>query len=115
MSHPLPEPVIELIAARFRVLGDPARIRLLELLHEGDATVQELIERTGTTRQTASKHLRVLLGAGIVSRRRAGAEHVYSIADPTVFTLCETVCGGLSRRLAELDELLGSGAERTPG
>ena len=40
--HPLPEPLIELVAQRFRVLGEPMRIKLLDRLRDGDATVGEL-------------------------------------------------------------------------
>jgi DNA-binding transcriptional ArsR family regulator len=102
----VPEPLAELIAQRFRVLADPTRIRLLDQLREGPATVGELRERTGASQQNVSKHLGVLLGAGIVSRSKRGTYSVYEIADEGVFALCEQVCGGLRRQVAELDALL---------
>jgi DNA-binding transcriptional ArsR family regulator len=114
VPHPLPQPLVERIAARFRVLGDPMRIRLLEQLRDGDRTLQQLSASAETTEQTASKQLDALHGAGIVVSRTDGDQVVYSIADPTVFALCETVCGGLARQFAELDELLGSSADRAP-
>jgi DNA-binding transcriptional ArsR family regulator len=106
LPHPLPAPLIERIAERFRVLGEPMRIALLEALREGEATVTDLQEATGTSQQNVSKHLGVLLRAGIVGRRRKANFAVYSIADPAVFSLCEEVCGGLRRELEELDSLL---------
>jgi DNA-binding transcriptional ArsR family regulator len=102
LTHPLPEKVVELIAYRFRVIGEPTRIRLLELLREGELTVAELVERTGATQQNVSKHLGVLLQAGIVGRRKQGVCAHYRIADETVFDVCELVCGSLERQLATL-------------
>jgi DNA-binding transcriptional ArsR family regulator len=112
IPHPLPEPLVDLIARRFRVLGDPNRIRLLDLLREHDATVTELHEALGASQQNVSKHLGVLLQAGIVTRTKEGTSARYAIADDGVFELCEHVCGGLRRQLAELDALLVGAAER---
>ena len=72
IPHPLPMPLVELIAARFRVLGEPMRIRLLDELRSGPATVGELQERVGASQQNVSKHLGVLIKAGIVSRAKQG-------------------------------------------
>jgi DNA-binding transcriptional ArsR family regulator len=112
IPRPLPEPLVDLIARRFRVLGEPTRIRLLELLREHDATVTELYEALGASQQNVSKHLGVLLQAGIVRRTKQGTSARYAIADDGVFELCEHVCGGLRRQLAELDALLPVGAQR---
>jgi DNA-binding transcriptional ArsR family regulator len=109
VPHPLPAPLVELIAERFRILGEPMRIRLLDALREEEATVQELQERTGASQQNVSKHLGVLLRAGVVARRKEGTFSVYSIADEAIFTLCEQVCGDLHRQVAELDALLKGG------
>ena len=109
LEHPLPEPLIELIAQRFRVLGEPMRIKLLDQLREGDATVGELQAALGASQQNISKHLGVLLRAGIVARRKDGNFSVYSIADEAIFTLCEEVCGGLHRQVSELGALLKGG------
>ncbi|MGZ5326332.1 MAG: ArsR/SmtB family transcription factor [Solirubrobacterales bacterium] len=109
LPRPLPAPLVERIAERFRVLGEPMRINLLEALREGEATVGELQETIGASQQNVSKHLGVLLRAGIVSKRKQGNFSVYSIADPVVFALCEEVCGGLRRELEELDSLLQGG------
>lgn len=106
LAHPLPEAVIEQIARRFRVLSEPIRIRLLELLREREATVTDLVGATGTTQQNVSKHLGVLLQAGMVARRKEGTASYYSIADESVFRLCEDVCGTLERQVGQLGELL---------
>jgi DNA-binding transcriptional ArsR family regulator len=98
VPHPLPAPLVDLIAERFRILGEPMRIRLLDTLRDQEAT--------GASQQNVSQHLGVLLRAGIVARRKEGNFSVYSIADEAVFSLCEEVCGGLHRQLSELDALL---------
>ena len=107
VPHPLPDELAELIAQRFRVLGEPMRIKLLDRLRDGAATVGQLREAVGATQQNVSKHLGVLLDAGMVSREKAGTSSVYAIADESVFELCEHVCGGMRRRLDELDAILG--------
>ena len=106
VPHPLPDGLVTLIAQRFRVLGEPMRIRLLDRLRDGAATVQELQEATGASQQNVSKHLGVLLGAGMVSRTKDGTFSRYAIADPGVFDLCEQVCGGLRQQVEALDSLL---------
>jgi DNA-binding transcriptional ArsR family regulator len=86
------------------------RIRLLDALREAPVTVQELEKATGASQQNVSKHLGVLLRAGIVSRRKEGNFAVYAIADEGVFELCEQVCGGLRAQLDQLDALVPGGA-----
>jgi DNA-binding transcriptional ArsR family regulator len=102
ISHPLPDELVDLIAARFRVLGEPMRIKLLDRLRQAEASVQELAAVTGSTQQNVSKHLGVLHRAGIVGRRKQGNFAYYSIADAGVFTLCADVCGSLQQQLASL-------------
>ncbi|MFT4049502.1 MAG: metalloregulator ArsR/SmtB family transcription factor [Solirubrobacterales bacterium] len=106
----LTDPVIDLVAERFRVLGEPMRIKLLNELRERDLTVNELREATGASQQNVSKHLGILLQAGMVDRTKDGNQSRYSIADPGVFELCELVCGGVRRRLDALDQILRSAA-----
>ncbi|HET7045221.1 MAG TPA: metalloregulator ArsR/SmtB family transcription factor [Gaiellaceae bacterium] len=106
LPHPLPEPLAELIARRFRVIGEPMRIRLLDRLRDGEATVQELTEALDASQQNVSKHLQVLLEAGIVGRRKDGNRAYYAVADEGVFALCEHVCGSVRRQLDELSAIV---------
>jgi DNA-binding transcriptional ArsR family regulator len=110
VPHPLPDPLIDVIAHRFRVLGEPMRIKLLDRLREGPASVQELQDATGSSQQNVSKHLGILAQAGLVGRQREGNFVRYEITDESVFKLCEEVCGGLRRQLQELDDLLEGAA-----
>ena len=104
--HPLPDPLIELIAQRFRVLSEPMRIKLLDLLRDAPANVQQLTEATGSSQQNVSKHLATLHQAGIVGREKRGTSTYYAIADEGVFELCDHVCGGLRRQLADMESVL---------
>ena len=104
LPHPLPEPIVEI---RFRVIGEPMRIKILDRLRDGDATVAELTESLGTSQQNVSKHLGVLHEAGILSRRKQGTHTIYAIADESVLGLCEQVCGGLQRQFSDLAALVG--------
>lgn len=95
-----------MIAARFRVLAEPMRIKLLDVLTQAPATVGELTELTGSSQQNVSKHLGVLAQAGMVERTKRGNCAVYSIADDSLYPLCKIVCGGLRDQADELDALL---------
>ena len=110
LSHPLPEPVFDLVAQRFRALGEPLRIRLLEQLMTGEASVQRLVTATGAGQQNVSKHLGVLLHAGIVGRRKEGNFVYYRIVDEVVYSLCEQVCDSLERQHRALGALLAATA-----
>ena len=106
LPSPIPLDLAEMIAARLRIIGDPTRIRILDLLREDELSVTQITERLETSQQNASKHLGMLLQAGIVARRKDGNSSIYSIADRGVYELCEQVCGGLQLQLTELTALV---------
>lgn len=90
---------IGMVADRFKVLSEPLRLRVLQSLQEGEKSVTELTELTGTSQPNISKHLKLMQSAGLVSREQRGNAVFYSIADESIFTLCDVVCGSLSVRL----------------
>ena len=92
IPSPLPDQLVDVIAERFRVIGEPMRIKLLDRLRGGEASVGDLSEALGAGQQNVSRHLNVLHAAGILSRRKAGTRVLYAISDDSVFALCETVC-----------------------
>ncbi len=96
MASPLPPDLLDVAAERFRLLGDPSRLRLLsELMERDEATVQELADATALSHQNASKHLRKLAEAGLVGDRRDGLYVRYRVVDPSVSGLCLVMCGAL--------------------
>ena len=89
MTSELFEPVAE----RFRALGEPARLRILNALRNGEAAVGELAETTGLTQANLSKHLQLLHMLGFVRRRKQGLFVYYALADQDIFRLCDIMCG----------------------
>ena len=106
LPHPVPDALAELIARRFRVIGEPTRIKLLDRLRNGEATVQALVAAVGASQQNVSKHLSVLHAAGILGRRKEGNLVFYRVVDAGVYELCETVCGSVQKHVAELAAVL---------
>jgi DNA-binding transcriptional ArsR family regulator len=104
--HPVSDELVDLVAQRFRVLGEPMRIKLLDRLRDGGLSVGELQQALGASQQNLSKHLGILHAAGMVSRTKDGNRTIYAISDPMVFDLCEIVCGGFQRRLDALGAIL---------
>ena len=78
--------VVELLAARFRTLGEPIRIQLLQSLQDGERNVTDLVAAVGSTQSNVSRHLRNLQDAGMVARRQEGNSVFYSVADPAVWS-----------------------------
>jgi DNA-binding transcriptional ArsR family regulator len=115
LPHPLPEDLAELIARRFRALAEPARVRLLDRLRDGEASVNELAAQLGMTQQNVSKHLAVLADIGIVGRRKTGNHVYYRIVDEGVLGLCEQVCGSVQAQLAALTALVEHGRPLSSG
>jgi DNA-binding transcriptional ArsR family regulator len=107
IPHPLPDDLAELIARRFRALGDPLRVRLLDQLRDGEQTVNTLAGQLDAGQQNVSKHLAVLADAGMIARRKESTHVYYRIADDGVFDLCEQVCGSLQTQLSTLAALVG--------
>jgi DNA-binding transcriptional ArsR family regulator len=108
IAHPLTDELVELIAERFRVLGEPTRIKLLDRLRDSEATVLELTKLIGTTQQNVSKHLGLLQRAGIIAHRKQGNYAYYRIVDDSVYALCEAVCGSLQNRFDELRQVVAA-------
>ncbi len=77
------------------------RLRILNLLGDGEKCVQELVDATQTSQANVSKHLKVMLQAGILSRRTEGTSAYYCVEDPLIFELCNLVCNRLAARIEQ--------------
>ncbi len=104
---------LQLVAARFKVLSDPMRLRILQLLEDGETSVSALADAVESTQPNVSKHLRTMQDAGLLSRRQEGNTVYYSIADPTVFDLCDVVCSSLAERFTAHASVFSNGTPRT--
>ena len=95
----IPRSMLEQVARRFRLLGEPVRLEILNLLHaRGEMNVQELVHATGLGQANVSKHLGLLLEEGLVSRRKEGLFAFFEIDDPSLSGLCLLVCGQIRGR-----------------
>jgi DNA-binding transcriptional ArsR family regulator len=92
--------MLELVADRFRALSDPARLRLLNTLRDGERSVTELVGATGLGQANVSKHLAFLYHLGYVKRRKDGLFTLYELADKEIFRLCDIMCGRIEAETA---------------
>lgn len=81
------------VAERFKALGEPARLQLLQALRSGERSVTELVDITGLGQANVSKHLQQLVSCGYLKRRKEGTFVFYAIASDDVFMLCDVMCG----------------------
>jgi DNA-binding transcriptional ArsR family regulator len=103
---PMSDKMMELIARRFRTLGEPYRLRLIQELEKGERAVGELVEALDGNQSNVSRHLQILYDAGLVGRRRVGTSILYAISDPMVVKLCALVCQSETEKSErELEEL----------
>jgi DNA-binding transcriptional ArsR family regulator len=106
----LNDKMIEPVARQFRVLGEPQRLRILQLLETGPKSVNQVVEALGVSQPNVSRHLQALLEVGLVTRRARGTSAVYSVSDPVVFRLCELVCRSVADRVrTDLQEIALAG------
>jgi DNA-binding transcriptional ArsR family regulator len=115
----LNDAMTELVAKRFRALGEPTRLRILRVLEDGEKHVGDIVDLLAGSQPNISKHLKALCQEGLVDRRRAGLNIFYSIADPVVFKICALICHSAVQQtraqLAELDALSSTGKTRKNG
>lgn len=86
---------LEAVAGLFDVLSEPSRLRILQMLQSGPASVGEIVETLNLKQANASKQLNTLYLAGVLGREKTGNTVRYFIRMPLVFDLCELVCNGL--------------------
>lgn len=109
MPRRLSPEILELIAERFRVLAEPARLLILNVLLDGERSVSELVDETGLNQANVSKHLGLLRSSGYVDRRKEGLYAFYSVSDDSVSELCDIMCGRLEVQFEEQSAILAAG------
>ena len=104
--------LLERIAEQFRALGEPSRLKLMQLLFAGECTVGELVAASGLSLANVSKHLGMLHQTGWVTRRKSGTAVVYSLGDPRAAALCDLMCTRVRERAEAEAELTAAPAAR---
>ncbi len=103
--------LVPIVAARFRALGDPGRLAILQVLGQGERSVSQIVLATGRSQPNVSQHIAALARAGFVAARREGNRVFYRIADSYVARICEAVCDGLRKQMRRERELVGLAEE----
>lgn len=99
-------PIYRVKADFFKTLGHPARIRILELLRDGERPVSELIPEVGIEPSHLSQQLAILRRANLVRSRKDGSSVIYSVTEPRLFQLLEVAKSIITSSLTETRELL---------
>ena len=95
----LPDEALAQVAAYFQALSEPTRLQILNLLRKQERSVGELAQLCGYSSANISRHLQLLTQHGLVSREARGTSAIYRIADPSVYAMCDLVCGSIARQL----------------
>ena len=96
----------ERVARRFCALAAPMRLRILQVLEDGERPVCDIVELLQSSQPNISKHLKFLCDEGLVERRREGLSIWYRVADPMVFKLCDLICrSAIEQTRSQLAEL----------
>lgn len=98
----LPDEALAKVAAYFQALSEPTRLQILNMLRPGGRSVGELAQLCGYSSANISRHLTLLTQHGLVARESRGNSAIYTIADPSVYALCDLVCGSIGRRIDRL-------------
>ncbi len=103
----IPPILLEKVATRFKLLSEPIRLQLLNILMgKGELCVTELVEITGQTQANVSKHLNLLAREGILERRKEGLKVFYRIADPSIQQICAVMCERIKDEVEDLQKEL---------
>lgn len=108
-KKPLEQQQVEAVAALFSVLSEPTRLRILQLLQAGPASVGQIVDQLGLKQANVSKQLSIMQNAGIVARRQEGNRAFYSISMAVVLDICSLVCAGVADVARQRAQQLSSG------
>jgi DNA-binding transcriptional ArsR family regulator len=109
-----PHPIYRLKADFFRLLGHPVRVRVLELLRDGERTVGDLQTALELDSGGTSQHLTAMRRQGVLESRKAGTNVYYRVKDPRTFQLLAVAREILATQLEESHALLGDLAAEEP-
>ena len=91
LSSPSTPEEMDRMAARFRALGEPMRLRILQAVCKEPRSVNDIVAATGSTQANISKHLALLTTAGILEREKDGQRVFYGVKDKLAVKLCNLV------------------------
>jgi ArsR family transcriptional regulator len=96
MADRIPDATLELMAGKFRLIGEPTRLAILHaLMGGGERSVGQVVAETGRAEANVSRHLKQLAAGGMLARRKEGLQVFYRLTDPVIEQVCRLVCGSL--------------------
>lgn len=84
--------LLERVSGYFALLAEPMRLKILNAICDAERSVGDIVQRVGSTQTNVSRHLNLMYGKGVLTRRRDGAMTFYGVADPTIVSLCRNAC-----------------------
>jgi ArsR family transcriptional regulator len=90
-NAPLSAGELARVAGRFKMLGEPMRLKILQAVCEEPRTVNDIVAAAGATQANVSKHLALLAAAGILEREKDGQYVYYGVKDRLAIKMCELV------------------------
>jgi DNA-binding transcriptional ArsR family regulator len=99
--------VFEAVSRYFSILSEPLRVRIVHAICQQERTVSDIVQSTGATQTTVSRHLALMYREGVVARRREGGFVYYTVSDDALAEICRTVCVHIASR----DDLAASPAQ----
>ena len=108
MADRIPDAILDTMASKFRLIGEPTRLAILHTLMDGgEKNVGQVVSETGRTEVNVSRHLKQLAKAKMVARRKEGLQVYYRLTDPVIEQLCRLVCGSLINDMTNLQDAGG--------
>ncbi len=92
--------VFETVSRYFSLLSEPMRLRILHAICEGERSVSDIVDETGSTQTNISRHLNSMYRAGVLTRRKEGSFTYYGVSDTALTEICRTVCVHIATRLS---------------
>jgi DNA-binding transcriptional ArsR family regulator len=93
---------LELMAHQFKIMSDPTRLRLLQMLSHGEMSVTQLVEASQLAQGNISKHLGIMADGGLVTRRKDGTFSMYRLTDPSLLSIVDILCRHLQAKETKL-------------
>ena len=83
--------VLEFKAKIYKTIGDPNRLKILEILRQGENCQCEIIPLIEQSQPTVSRHLKLLDDSGLIKRKKEGTRVIYSVVDPHIYNLLDAI------------------------
>jgi ArsR family transcriptional regulator len=112
MNKNMEEKIFQMHAEVCKSMANPTRLKIMNLLREGEKSVEELKRRLGLNKANLSQHLAVLRQRKIVTARKAGLNVYYSVANPKMIKACDILREVLFEQLQEGDRLVRDALQR---